>query len=217
MGSTRRGNEQTAMERILLREGFRFPWKEALTEARWKPWVWWLLRIVPVVIILTLISLGIVALTHGPSEDFDATELVAFSAVLVAGLSVAVTGASVWFNYRGFGKRLAHEVEMQAEQFAHERTEAVRQKAAEAYASAYRLLWKQPDEWTDYELGEVSSDLAIVMAVGWNAPVRVRATRLDEGLDSIMYGIIGDRIDNWDRDRDACLELLEKYRKAIRR
>jgi len=141
-------HEQSSVASLLLRDGYRFPWTEAMARSRWKPWLWWLLqvlRVVLVMIVLVLIGWGIKALVNR-QEAMEAAEIIALTAVLVTGAGAAFTvAANAWLGR----KRLASEERMHTERLANERRLVHEGKAAEAYLAAEEV--QRWIKWKDIE------------------------------------------------------------------
>lgn len=176
-------------------------------------------------------------------EFLQTAEGIALASVTVAGLSLLVTGLSIWLNYRGSEKRLKHEKEMQTEQLDHERREAVRQTAAEAFVQANELAESLSVEKV-LVIGDQSEDgflpddlreaftksersLQLVEALGWTKEVRNNATYARLELRT-MYraafgtvGVIRSSVDDSEalvacgQKQTAAVMALEEYRTAI--
>ncbi len=176
-------------------------------------------------------------------EFLQTAQGIALVSVLVAGLSVFVTGVSIWLNYRGSEKRLAHEKQMQAEQLSHERREAVRVTAAGAYAKASDVLSDVnvntihniaaesesglPDEIKIRSL-DAQRSLELVRALGWSEDVRQRALDLEVELLRYMnvgfatVGAIrseslnqGTVLERFESQGEDAFDALDAYRRAI--
>lgn len=168
-------------------------------------------------------------------EFLQTAEGIALVSVTVAGLSLLVTGFSIWLNYRGAEKR-------QTRQLAHERRQASRAEAAKAYLLAANALREMT--WLEIErrvhLGddamspvmaqaarEARDAMELATAYSWNDEVLEAASevlgklgRLTTSTSSMYALVLSDQATKYDRQtfdssRHACRNAIEDFRKAI--
>lgn len=138
--------------------------------------------------------------------EWETSDVIALVAAIGTILAVAVTGVSIWLNYRGAEKRHLRQID-------HERREAVVTIAARSYAKAYKLVMAEADAWSEAAVADLSSDLAYVMAVGWTRNLKLNAEHLDVEIDALRIHI--DDYDVFQEHREVVSRVLEEYRKAI--
>lgn len=160
----------------------------------------------------------------------------------VALVAVIVTGVSIYFNYRGSGKRLEHDATLQTERLDHERRAASLATAAKAYKLAkdvgreiniHRVERRAADG--DFGMGEDSravvreaqSALEIVTATGWSEEVREGASvvlRRMDGLERTAFAAVGGlqrspsgtEIEDRVTDASAALDqAIQQYRQTL--
>jgi hypothetical protein len=163
-------------------------------------------------------------------------------AVMVALVAAGITAWSMWLTYKGSGKRLTHEAEMQAERLAEERRREGMDAAVKAYALASkvaeRAYFRKIKQWADEGIGflqpETGHDaldalkaLEMIRVVGWKS-VRDPANSLwlslaemgsvaSSAIDALQVGEKDAAEIESDVD-EASLQLrksLVRYRKAI--
>lgn len=171
----------------------------------------------------TLTEVTTEASSWGPSQ------VIALVAAVGTILAVMVTGVSIWLTYRGSGKRLEHENELQQAQVAEDR----RKEGLDAAVKAYSLTAKVVDHtrfhniqgWAEAGMYMIDSEaslaaddaleaLEMVRVLGWEA---VRGPALNLWLNVVYMKLTANTAvrDLQDQETDA-LEVKSDVEKVHR-
>lgn len=174
--------------------------------------------------------------------DWTSSDTIALVSAVVAILSLIVAGAAIGVNARLANRRMNHAERMQQGRMAHERTEAVRASAAEAYIETdglmrlvnpvtVRMIAEEFESGMGTEVREAlprtRDALGLIIAMGWSDEVRDAARELRSAVLKLasrgraVAGAI--RNNNLTSEQDTDLDqrwdeaqaALEEYRKAV--
>lgn len=232
MGNAEHGHAQTALGGLLLREGVRSPWTEAISKTRWKPWVWivWQVsRIALVVLAVVLIGWGTKILVDR-QEAMEASEVIALTAVLVTGVGAVFTVAvNAWLGRKRLAseerrhterlvheerlqtKRLDYEAERSSERLSHE-TDVSRDRLAHERAEAVRTTAASAYRAADAVVSHVNQNTVHTLARSEDSEFGAR-----QAISKAMDGLAFVTALGWNAEvRESAATLLDEIDKLAR-